>query len=325
MSNTARGLAWLIPFVVLVAGTDVYAGHTVQSLNPVTVGAVSFTFAALLFIGINAGRSGVASSFRPWRTNRSDVVMFNVMTALTWLTLLFSLKFLEPAVVSVVTFAIGPAIMVVIGPLLRRSSATLATELVVSVLILGLIGALSWGSVDGLSGIGKIGTERAIVGLTLAVICGGAYVGTIVYSKRLSDAGLTPLSTLALRYPLMVVVSWILVGFSSHPDILPALLPGAGFALIGVALQNYIGQVGIKYVEPITASLLDTLSPLVAYMLQFLDGRLHPTAFTLTCILAITALVGLGVLARSRYESRLPATVVPLPIGEEDSATESAA
>ena len=39
MSNTARGLVWLIPFVVLVAGCDVYAGHAVQSLNPVTVGA----------------------------------------------------------------------------------------------------------------------------------------------------------------------------------------------------------------------------------------------------------------------------------------------
>jgi hypothetical protein len=78
-------------------------------------------------------------------------------------------------------------------------------------------------------------------------------------------------------------------------------------------------------VEPITASLLDTLSPLVAYMLQFPDGRLHPTAFTLTCILAITALVGPGVLARSRYESRLTATVVPLPISADDAATESAA
>ncbi|MFC7613536.1 EamA family transporter [Actinokineospora soli] len=108
MSNTARGLLWLIPFVVLVAATDVYAGFVVQSVNPITVAAVSFTIAAVLFVGTHTLRSGFAATMRPLRTHRRDVVMLNVMTAATWLTLLYSLVYLEPAVVSVISFAIGP-------------------------------------------------------------------------------------------------------------------------------------------------------------------------------------------------------------------------
>jgi drug/metabolite transporter (DMT)-like permease len=304
MSNTLRGLVPLIPFVVVNAATDVYGGNKTQSISPITLAAVSFTFAVVLFFGLDAGRHGATKALRPFRTHRRDVIAINVMTAITWLTLLSALKYLEPAVVNVVTFAIGPACAVLLGPLVRRGSTVLATELVVAAGIFVLIGVLSWGSFAGLSGIGHVGDGQAALGLTLGVICGLAYTGTILYSKRLSDDGLSPLSSLAVRYPMTVLMAWVLVAFIGPANIGAALLPGLVIAVVSIGLTNYLGQVGIKYVEPITASLLDTLSPVFVLLLQLFDGRLHPSGLTIGCVLGITVLVGIGVAARSQLESR---------------------
>lgn len=309
MSRTVRGLVPLLGYMVLVAGTDVFTGNRLQSLNPVTVGALSFTFAAILLLGLSVARKGLAPTLRPLRTHRHDVLAINIMTAVVWLTLLFALKYLEPAVVSVVAFAVGPALTMILGRLLRRGSSILPTELVVSLVILVLIGVLGWGSVDGLSSLGDIGSTKAVLGLVLGVVCGLACTGNTIYAKRLDDGGLSPLSTLAVRYFVMIGVSWLWVAMIPNPAIAPAILPSLAIALIGVSLQNYLGQVGIKYVEPITASLLDTLSPVVTFALQLFDSRLHPSVLTLACTIGITLLVALGVVARSRNEIKLSRAV----------------
>jgi drug/metabolite transporter (DMT)-like permease len=321
MPNTARGLFPLLAYMTLVAGTDVFTGNRLQSLNPVTVGALSFTFAAILLLGLSVARKGVVPTLRPLRTHRHDVIAINIMTAVVWLTLLFALKYLEPAVVSVVAFAVGPAVTVIFGRLLRRGSSILPTELVVSLVILILIGVLGWGSLDGLSSLGHIGTTKAVLGLVLGIVCGLACTGNTIYAKRLDEGGLSPLSTLAVRYFVMIGVSWLWVAVAPNPDIGPAILPSLAIAVIGVALQNYLGQVGIKYVEPITASLLDTLSPVVTFALQLFDSRLHPSALTLACTMGVTLLVALGVVARSRHEIKVSRAIaaerptVDLPVG----------
>jgi drug/metabolite transporter (DMT)-like permease len=196
---------------------------------------------------------------------------------------------------------------VLLSPLLRRRGAVLGTEIGVSIVIFALIGVLMWGSATGLSGVRGLGPGRAALGLTLAVVCGLGCAGNVIYSKRLSDDGLTPLSALAMRYYLTIGVCWALVAISDNPRVGAALLPAAVVAVLGVALPNYLGQVGIKHVEPITASLLDTLSPVCAFCLQLLDGRLRPSGLTLAGILGITIMVGLGMFARSRHEVRLRA------------------
>jgi drug/metabolite transporter (DMT)-like permease len=304
MSNTARGLWPLLGYAALTAAVDVYAGNRLQSLSPISVAAISFSLAAVFFLALEVAGRGVAAVRKLLWTQRHDVTAINVTTAATWLTLLYALKYLEPAIVNVVALAIGPALTMLLSPLLRRGSSVLRIERVISVGVLIVIGVLMWWSAVGLTGI-RVDGDQAALGLVLTLLCGLACTGNVIYSKRLSDGGMTPQSSLAVRYFLMIAICWSLVAMSDGPRWGVSFVPGAVIAVIGVALPMYLGQVGIKHVEPITASLLETLSPVCAFLLQLLDGRLRPSGYSLAGILAITALVAVGVVARSRHERAL--------------------
>ncbi len=314
-SLVVRGLAPLAGFTFLTAALDVYAGNQLQSHNPISVAAISFTLAAVFFLGGDMLRRGVRASLSPLRTDRGDVVAINVTTAVTWLSMLVALKYLEPAVVTAVGLAIGPLFTVLLNRLLRPGSSVLPAESLVSVGIFILIGLMAWGSVTGHSGVGHLGVGQAVAGIALTLLTGVGSVANVVYSKRLSEAGHSPQSVLAVRFFLMVAATWALVAFIDEPGLAGAFVPSALIAVVGVALPLFLLQVGIKHTEPITASILMTLAPLCAFLLQLPDSRLRPAPLTLAAILGITVLVAIGIVARNRHDAAARQISVPVAAG----------
>ena len=303
-SRISRGVIPLVAFAAISAALDVYAGNRFQTVDPLTVTAISFTLAAAFFLTGEVLRTGAATALRPLRTQRYDVIAINVTTAASWLGLFYALKYLEPAVVNVVSLAVGPVFTVVFGPLLRRGSSVLTTEVVASVGIIGLIGVLTWGSITGRSGVGELSTQDAVLGVGLTLVCGLGTAANVIYSKRLSDAGLTPRSVLALRFFLLIALAWAGLATVDEPGLAVAFVPSVAIAAVGVALPLYLIQVGIRHTEPITVSLLFTLSPLFAFLFQLPDRRLSVSGLTLVGILGTTALVVAGVVARGRVDAR---------------------
>ena len=121
----------------------------------------------------------------------------------------------------------------------------------------------------------------------------------MVYPKRLSEAGLSPQSVLAVRFFLILAVTWTLAGLSAKPQLAATFLPALFIAVIRAAIPLYLLQVGIKHTEPITAAIVPSLSPPVAYLRQLPAGRLKASALTLAGVLAILILV-----ARARRQER---------------------
>ncbi len=299
------GLVPLLAFAAFTATLDVYAGNQVQTFSPLSVAAISLSLAAAFFLGADIARRGLAAALRSFREQRGDVLAINVTTAVTWVTMLYALKFLEPAVVNVISLAIGPALTVLLGMFLRRGSPVLRGEIAAAAGIGGLLVVLVWASLAGHSGVGERPAFEIILGIVLTLVCGLASTGNVIFSKRLSEAGCSPRSVLATRFGLMVAISWIFVALDDAPRLGEAFLPSAVIAVIGVALPMYLFQVGVRHTEPITASLITTLSPVFALLLQLPDARLRPSAVSLACIVGITALVAAGVYVRARATPRV--------------------
>jgi len=308
-TRLVSGIAPLLAFAVMTAAMDVYGGNRLQVLSPQSLAAISFTLTAAFFLTLEMARRGV-TAFRLIRSHTYDVVAINVTTAVTWLSTLYALKYLEPAVVNVVGLALGPVIIALAGPVLRRGSTVLATEVVVSLGICVLLGVLVWGSFTGKTGIGQVGTDRALLGVIFAVVCAIGSSANIIYMKRLSEAGHHPQAVLAIRFFLIVLVAWLLTAMTDHQDLAAAVVPGAVVAVIGIGLPIYVLQIGIRHTEPITTSLLVSLSPLFAFLMQLLDGRLQPSVLTMMGIVGVVALVAVGTVARSLMDSRSRAPAV---------------
>lgn len=309
-TDIRRGVVPLVGYAVLTAAMDVYAGNRFETLSPASIAAVSFTLTMLFFIGIEGRRQGFRQ-LAELRVHRRDLVAINFTTAVTWLATLYALDYLEPAIVNVLGLALGPVITVLAGPLLRRSSTVLATEAVVSVGICVLLVGLVWVSFTGRSGLGGVTPRDAVIGLGFTLACAIGSSINIIYMKRLSEAGCDPRSVLAARFFLMSAVAWVLVAVEDEPNLGAALLPGAVVAVIGVGLPIYVLQLGIKHSEPITTSLVISLSPLFAFTMQFADGRLRFSLFTLAGIVSVVALVAVGTVVRGRQREPVPAAAAP--------------
>ncbi|MEE1751921.1 DMT family transporter [Streptomyces sp. SP18CS02] len=300
-----RGMAALGAYAALSAGFDVYAGERVQQYSPMVLAALSFGCVIVVFLGWDLVTRGPAEVLRPVRARRRDVLALNVTTAVGWLTMLYALVRLEPAIVNVVGLAVGPVLTVLLEPVLRRGARPLRAETVVSFAITGFLAVLVWASLAGRSAVGGLDTGDAVIGLLLTLVSGIASTGNVIFSKRLSDAGFGPRAVMSVRFPVTLVISWGAVLLSGQAGELGAALPSAAvLAVLGVGLPLYLIQVGIRHTEPVTASLFSALSPPLAFLFQLTDARLSVAPLTLGCIVAITLLIGVGLLARHRHERR---------------------
>lgn len=316
----------ILGFAVLTAALDVYGGSTVQDVSPQVLAAVSFSLTAAFFLALQAVLGRIPATLGALRTHPYDVAAINVTTAVTWLSMLFALKYLEPAVVSVVVVALGPILTVAMGPVLRRGSTALRAEVAVSVGVCAVLAVLVWESFAGHSAIGAVSAGDATAGFLLTLACAAGSASNIIYMKRLNEAGQTPQSVLAIRFFLMIAVTWVMTAFTERPDVSGALWPSVVVAVVGVGLPIYVLQIGIRHTEPITTSLLLSASPLVTLLLQLLDGRLTPSVLSWAGTLLIIALVSMGMVSREQEDRRrarqgAPVAGTPAVGSPEDTKT----
>jgi drug/metabolite transporter (DMT)-like permease len=278
----AAGFLLSLAFAGLAAVRDVYFGGLFQHVNPLGVALVAFGLCAVGFLplALARDRGGLAMLVR----RPARLVWINVTTALAWLSFLFALGTIEPALVQVLFYGIGPLSVRWVDGLIPGSPSTTLTP-VERRLHLGLSSSLAVAGavvLGGLSGLGPQPIASAALGVALAVGGGIAISISTLLCRTLNDTGVRPATLFALRFPGAIGLAAVFALVSPAPllsGITPGLLGAVVLAcLLLIVLPNYVNQVGVALASPVTVRTVLAVGPVLVFGLQLFDARLSSPA-----------------------------------------------
>ena len=142
-------------------------------------------------------------------------------------------------------------------------------------------------AITGRSGLDSTTPRDAILGSLSAITSGTLIAISLIISRSMNEAGLTANAVMAVRFSLGVLVAAIVIGVQDQPSDIAsdwATLGVSGAALCLIVLPSYALQIGVSLTAPLTVQVIVSLSPLIVFTAQFLDGRTHYAPATLTCI-----------------------------------------
>ena len=138
------------------------------------------------------------------------MVLANLTTALAWSCYFFGLSHLDPSVVNTIHSAMGPLTVVVLGwfgiRLAQMPKVGWIENLSYAGIAASIVG-LWWVVLSGRSGLEIGNTRDTVLGLALLAVSGMSITVSLLYCKRLQDAGIGAATVTAVRYLAIIVLA----------------------------------------------------------------------------------------------------------------------
>lgn len=276
ITGSARpGIAYVAAFLLMANANAVFSGNLLQSLHPIILLFWSFLVTSVFFntgLLLGSGRRALAID----RPSAGALSIINATSALNWIGYYYALRFIEPAIVSALMGGLGPLSTIALERIVRGRQLPARTYVAGSGILLGAA-LLAWASLSGLSGLKGISLSDSVIGLTAATIGGGSQALNTIAAKQLGDRGWTATRIMAHRFYLLIAVAALLA--ATGPGFWVDTAGQAG----GVAIATVLGVIaplwllarGILLSEPFTVAALLSLAPIVTYIFQGFDNRIH--------------------------------------------------
>lgn len=302
-SREAVGFAVALSFACLAATRDVYLGGLFQRVSPSAVALVAF--GACTGILLPVALACYDDALGILRRQASALFWVNITSAVGWLSFLGSLRLIEPCLVQIFYFGVGPLSVVWIDRHVSRTMAPVALTRVERPIFIGLLISLVFASVvavNGLSGMGAQPVGKSMLGVILAIAGGVAMSVSTMQCRRLNDAGVGPGVLFSLRYPLTTLAAGILAfmppaRMSDTPPWISAMM---AIAVLLILVPSYINQVAISLASPLTVRVVIASAPVIIFLLQTIEGRLSPSLYSLAAAMLYALFAILAGLARQR-------------------------
>jgi hypothetical protein len=138
-------------------------------------------------------------------------------------------------------------------------------------------------SLAGLSGVAGHSVGNAALGVILGVSGGISISVSTMLCRKLSDAGVTPIALLSLRFPATAmsaaaVMSLSPLGLSAELSWVDAIAP---IALVLIIVPNYVNLVAISLASPLTVRVVLASGPVLIFFCQMIEGRLAASPYSL--------------------------------------------
>jgi len=302
-SREALGFAVALSFICLAATRDVYLGGLFQRVSPSAVALVAFGACTSILLPVALVCHDDAFDFL--RRQARAIFWVNITSAVGWISFLGSLRLIEPCLVQILYFGVGPVSVVCIDRYLLRTMAPVTLTRAERPIFIGLLISLVFAGVVGISGLSGMGSQpigKGMLGVSLALAGGAAMSMSVMQCRRLNDAGIRPGVLFSLRYPMTALAAAILL-FISPPGISsthPWISAVMATAVLLIIVPSYINQVAISLASPLTVRVVLASGPVIVFLLQTIEGRLSPSPYSLAAAMLYALFAVLAGLARQR-------------------------
>jgi len=273
---------------------EVYFGMLLQGLDSVVVTFVLFAIAWPVFFVSYRISQGSTRAVQQLAAKRASVhrcvVMLNISSAALWISFLFALKWIEPAIVSALVGGCGIISILVLNKIVRPSAVMISADYIAAAIIAFASLYLGWVSMDGRTAVrDEFGGYQLLLGYVMMLVCGAAMALTTILSKVVADHGVSSRYLYAHRFYLLLAITG---GYASlHTSELAAVLEHLDtlilLALGGVILPLILLQEGIKRCEPVTTEAILAAAPLFTIIFQAVDSRLVFSVFSFAGVILI--------------------------------------
>jgi drug/metabolite transporter (DMT)-like permease len=238
---------------------------------------------------------------------------------LAWSCYFFGLTHIDPSVVNTIHSAMGPLTVVVLGffgiKLAQMPKVGFVETLSYGGIAASVVG-LWWVVLSGRSGL-DIGTTRdTVLGLAVLAVSGASITVSLLYCKRLQDAGIGADTVTAVRYIAIIILAGGVALWNGGLGGINTLEQGATISVASIlliVLPLYALQVGIGRVAPLLSQIIRALGPIFVFALAQFDGRMHYSQPVLVCILIYSASVLVSNFARGWREEKVRPPSVQIP------------
>lgn len=293
MSREIAGMILGIVFCFLSGAFDVTVGHITQSLDPMLLGLYCFLSSALLFGFAKLFNDSRQRLHQMVKTHWDFIILLNISVVMTWVGLFYALKFLEPAVVGVVSVAVGPALTLIISLFIGSDHKVTSYDKAISWLVLLVVFIMLGNSFYGHSGVTVINASDRVLGIISILICAIGTVSYTLISKSLGNKGWLSTEMLAVRNILMVLVSFAII-YTNHIPLTiehDLVIPMIVLVVLGHIVPIYLIQKTILMISPLQVAIILLSLPVFTLLLEYLDDRISFSLPTIISIIIILILM----------------------------------
>ena len=285
----SKGGLFVFLYVVTSGVSNVFINHTTRSIDPI-VSLFYSSFFTIIFFSILNFRTFYKNSVLI-KDNKKSILWLNVLNAIIWFVIFYSLKVLSPSVFSCLFLGAIPINLFILDfkKTKRSKKDNFRMALLLSIIfVLMLLLAVKNSSEQNIY-------QTLKYGVLVTVVAGMVAAFIMKISKKLADNNLPASLVVSLRFYGLLVISLLIIVLNQMwvyiaPKVMLELFL---LALVSMALPLFLLQKALKTLSPLYVSIIITVVPVMTYLLQILTGyyTFSKSTFVITLLFSISLIV----------------------------------
>lgn len=298
------GPIFVFIFMIMSSAKDVFFSGAFKILPFFTTTFIVFAVCStsLIFVSTFERQSSLKIVF----ADRIGLLSTNLFSAIGWISYFAALKFIEPAIAYTLSAGVGTLTISVLSHMrfhvvnLGEINRTEALCQWIIVIVLAYLVAVA---TSDFSALPNQSNAHRWIGCTFAIISGAAVTISLLFAKRLHEAGASSAAVAGTRLLGTVVLALSAAVHQEFPiaDLEQLRSSWTNIVLVSLllmALPIYFNQIGTRLSTPITVRTMHALGPIILLVMQTAIGGLSLSWFTLMGIVVYGVAAIAAALAR---------------------------